>query len=165
MNLYKNNKAAAVVEFAIIAPVLALLLSGMFGIYELFHVELQMEKIAARIGLLASADPSPEAVASYINISSNLASSISFSEKGAILVSSLTNGANGNGNPVLISQMVPPGITATSIIDDINPDLPGTLNYTTIVVEVFYDYSSFFGIIPSRLLRKYFCIDQTAGGM
>jgi Flp pilus assembly protein TadG len=158
-----NKKGQAVVELAIILPLLALLLLGVFDFSRAIHAKNIIINVSREGANLVSR--SSLANQNIMNTLAYTAQPLNLQSNGMIYVTVL-NGVN-NGNPTIQSQA---GWASSNLRNSITSRLgtPANPNATTLaslavlglqtgqtanVVEVFYNYQSIFSV-GKRMLRS-----------
>jgi Flp pilus assembly protein TadG len=161
----KNGRGNTVVEFALILPILILLVSGIFEICMFALVNNKLMRIAGTISNVVSMQNiNISTMQAIIATASDMAKPVTFKGKGNVIVSLIyNNGQTTNPAKMLIAwqQKDSPGVVSLIGTPNTLPkNLPNNLavlnDETVIITEVLYNYSPyvFNNFIPNQTLYK-----------
>ena len=163
----KRSHASVIVEFALIAPVLIILFTGLYDVTNLVYAHARISRLAALYANTVSLNIVTKAsVLSYIKNASNVALPLKFSSGGSIIISDISNlGQTTDPIKMLVNWQVQQGSGGSQIgsVGQRPTNLPGNLqlilNEEAIVAEVYYTYKP---LLHTTFMEKYYSIYKVA---
>jgi len=177
MNIGKDTHGVILVEFALVAPIMALLLATMIDVFWIGYLNAKVAQAAWAFGTGMWTDDNPGDEYGLFEIETTCfgaqIKNISF----ATIISTVQTGhQTTNGTPTALytvagsyvyshgSYVLQPGVTPVSRITGSYPaglssTTSFTQTYTTVMIEMFCYYTPFCGIVPTQTLYQCYCID------
>lgn len=162
MKFYKNNDGIAALEFALLAPLMIIMLLGAFEMGRFIHLTQKAEKLSFTVAdVVAQAETIQTTdLQNLLSASGQMMSPYPFSTQGKVIISSVVQGAV---TPAVRWQYCGGGsYAATSNIGAVNGNatLPSGFTLATgediVVAEVIYNFQPVLGnkIIGPQVIRK-----------
>ena len=154
----KNEAGAALVEFALILPILLLLMIGSIEVYRYIYITQKVEEISARIADWSAAKTSLLAIQDFFYGAYNLGVEFNFKANGGVYVTGIQNllGINTAMWTVFTSNATTQYGRLGAIVT-----LPSPLSLSSgdnlIIVEVTYKYTpltSYLSFLTSKTIRS-----------
>jgi hypothetical protein len=144
---FKNISGATAVEFAIILPILILLLSGMYEFSMYVLLNNKMTRVSGTVSFLASrAGLTEVSLSALMNAADVIAKPFDFNRNGGIVISQIGRGQTG-GMTIAWQKKVGSGTSRIGIIGGTPINLPHNIQIkpgqNLIIAESFYNYTPF----------------------
>jgi Flp pilus assembly protein TadG len=158
----QGDKGTAAIEFALLAPLMALMLAGLFDVSQFIYCNNQMITTAQELSnIITRGNVTAPQLQTMMQAATYTAQPFVFTNSGNVIVTSVSQtNSNTAVAPTIMWQASWPGGTGGSRISP--GSLPGGLslayNETVIFTEVFYTYSPVFtaySLVPSSSLQIY----------
>lgn len=156
-NIFWHDKGVAMIEFALLAPLMLLLTLGLYEISNYVYVYTKMSRISETIGNIVTRNNiTSTQLATYLKSADKMAKPFNFSACGRVIVTQITKTSSNPNNFSQLKQEYGGGAGVSKVnLNSLPGNLTLSLNETIIITEVFYNYTpsymaSFFS--PQSLL-------------
>ncbi len=164
LSFLRNSRGSTLVEFALIMPILVLLVTGIFEICMFALLNNKLVRIAGTMSnVISMQNVTPAKIMAIINTSNEIAKPFDFKGKGEVIVSQIYNkGATTDPNNMSISWQQNSGTYPSKLGKvgtkpiNVPNNLTVTSDMTIVVTEVYYNYTPyvFKSFVPSQTLYK-----------